>query len=184
MKYEVEKKFPVDDLNEVVAKLEELSATFSEPVVQVDRYFAHPVRDFASTDEALRIRSVGTENCVTYKGPKIDATTKTRREIELPLASGTERADEYTELLQVLSFRPVAEVRKKRRAAQLVWRDFPVEIALDTVEQVGTFVELEIQADKESLDRAKQSIENLAGRLGLAKSERRSYLELLPGNGE
>lgn len=62
MKYEVEKKFPVDDLNEVVAKLEELSATFSEPVVQVDRYFAHPVRDFASTDEALRIRSVGTEN--------------------------------------------------------------------------------------------------------------------------
>jgi len=79
MKYEVEKKFPVADLAEIVPKLDQLRATFSDPVLQIDRYFAHPVRDFSSTDEALRIRSVADENRITYKGPKIDATTKTRK---------------------------------------------------------------------------------------------------------
>ena len=44
-----------------------------------------PCRDFAQTDEALRIRTVGDTSFVTYKGPKLDATTKTRRELELPL---------------------------------------------------------------------------------------------------
>lgn len=179
MKYEVENKFPVSDLSEIAAKVEQLSAVLSEPVEQVDRYFAHPVRDFASTDEALRIRSVGEKNCVTYKGPKIDTTTKTRREIELPLAASSQHADEFAELLCVLGFQPVAEVRKQRRKAKLVWQDFPVEIALDSVHQVGTFVELEIEADEASLDRARQTLEDLAAHLGLSVSERRSYLELL-----
>ena len=53
-----------------------------EPAEQVDTYFSHPARDFAATDEALRIRSIDQENFVTYKGPKLDATTKTRREID------------------------------------------------------------------------------------------------------
>ena len=68
----------------------ELGATIEPPVVQVDQYFAHPARDFAQTDEALRLRRVGKQNFITYKGSKIDATTKTRREIELPLAPGEE----------------------------------------------------------------------------------------------
>lgn len=181
MQYEVEIKFAVGDLTEIVPKLDQLKATFSEPVLQIDRYFAHPVRDFASTDEALRIRSVADENCITYKGPKIDATTKTRREIELPLASGSGPADEFAELLHVLGFQPVAEVRKQRQIADLVWQSFPVEIALDSVHQVGTFVELEIAADEASLEQARESLEDLAGHLGLADSERRSYLELLAG---
>ena len=81
---------------------------------QSDRYFAHPSRDFARTDEALRIRTVGASSFVTYKGPKIDVTTKTRRELELPLDPGDADGSQFAELLTALGFTPVAVVRKQR----------------------------------------------------------------------
>ena len=86
--FEVEQKFRVDGFAEIETHLARLGAEIENPIEQVDTYFAHPQRDFAATDEALRIRQVGDENFVTYKGPKIDSQTKTRREIELPFASG------------------------------------------------------------------------------------------------
>ena len=102
MKLEVEQKFAVPDLGQLQTRLLELGAKAGEPQLQVDQYFAHPARDFAQTDEALRIRRIGQSNFVTYKGPKIDATTKTRRELELPLVlfglghgSGAHSVDEY-----------------------------------------------------------------------------------------
>lgn len=179
MSYEVEQKHVTEDLAAKRRALEELDARFSEPVVQVDRYFAHPARDFARTDEALRVRSVGPRNFVTYKGPKVDETTKTRREIELPLAEGDQGRDGFSELLVALGFEPVAEVRKKRTTAELVWRDLSVEAALDEVEGLGAFVELEIEAEEDALNQARDAIASLAERLKLGPGERRSYLELL-----
>ena len=115
MNYEVEQKFPVDDLAAVGAALTALGAEIAPPRLERDVYYTHPGRDFAHTDEALRIRRVGHDCWLTYKGPKIDATTKTRRELELPLEAG--RADEWAELLEALGFRPLAEVRKQRARA-------------------------------------------------------------------
>lgn len=179
MQYEVEQKFPISDLAAVEVRLRDLGARFGEPVRQVDRYFAHPARNFAATDEALRIRRVGNENFITYKGPKLDAATKTRREIELPLPGGEEHLAQFTELLTALGFSVVAEVRKQRRSAKMFWRERAVEAVLDEVEELGTFVELEILADASQLDAARGTLASLATQLGLAKSERRSYLELL-----
>ena len=85
MRYEVEQKFPVDDLATIAARLDMLGASVSKPKTEEDLYFAHPSRDFAETDEALRIRRKGDATFITYKGPKVDTTTKTRRELELPL---------------------------------------------------------------------------------------------------
>ncbi len=181
MKYEVEQKFPVREVAPIEAALRECGAVFRQPIVQVDTYFAHPARDFAQTDEALRIRRVGDSCFVTYKGPKIDARTKTRREIELPLAGGEDAGDRFAELLIALGFRRVADVRKRRRAVQLQWNDRSVEVALDDVDHVGSFVELEIIADEDGLEPATATLASLASRLGLSGGERRSYLELLLG---
>lgn len=177
--FEVELKFAVADLHVIAAKLRELGATLAEPVVQVDQYFAHPSRDFAETDEALRIRQVGQRNCITYKGPRLDATTKTRREIELPLVNGEDHADAFGELLASLGFSPAGIVRKTRRAARFAYDGWQVEAALDTVDGLGDFVELELQADQPQLDDARGVLSKLAGELGLTAGERRSYLELL-----
>ena len=76
MSYEVELKFPVSDLSVIVDKIAALDAVVSAAHDAVDLYLAHPARDFARTDEGLRLRRKGDANCITYKGPKIDATTK------------------------------------------------------------------------------------------------------------
>ncbi len=183
MTYEVEQKFPVADLTSFETKLVSLGASVSMPREEVDLYFAHPSRDFSTTDEALRIRQVGDSVCITYKGPKIDTTTKTRREIELPLASAPEAprntAADWQRLLEALGFRPVAEVRKRRRTATVSWQGHRIVVTLDDVDEVGTFVELEVVVEEDALEAAKGRIASLAATLDLNNSQRLSYLELL-----
>jgi adenylate cyclase class 2 len=182
MHFEVEQKFALDNPAAVERKLAELGAIEMEAVEQVDRYFNHPARDFAQTDEALRLRRVGELNFVTYKGPKLDATTKTRRELELPLSPGEQGAAEFAELLLALGFRSVADVRKQRRQLKLAWQKREVEIAIDAVDGLGNFIELELVVDETETAAAKACIASLAAELSLTKNERRSYLELLLSN--
>jgi adenylate cyclase class 2 len=179
MSFEVEQKFRASDLAALEQRLIELGATPGEDHQQVDRYYRHPARDFAATDEALRLRRVGEHNYITYKGPKLDRATKTRREIEMPLPAGEPGAAQAAELLAALSFEPVLEVRKHRRHLTLTWNGTPVEIALDSVAEVGEFVELELIADEGSLQQAQATILALSGELRLTEVERRSYLEML-----
>jgi adenylate cyclase class 2 len=186
--YEVEQKFRVTDPVAIEGRLVALAARFREPVEQVDRYFAHPCRDFARTDEALRLRRVGDDVAVTWKGPRIDSATKTRREMELGLAAvpplpgglrgGQAILDCWTELLEALGFRRVRDVAKRRRTARVPWQGTEVEVALDSVAGLGEFVELELQASQGEVPQAIACIESLARELGCEGSERRSYLEL------
>jgi adenylate cyclase, class 2 len=181
MRYEVEMKFPVAEMAALEAKLTGLGAAIGGPQSEVDAYFAHPARDFSRTDEALRIRRKGTANFLTYKGPKIDAATKTRREIDLPLPPGEETAQAWTGLLEALGFRLAGEVRKSRRKAHVDWQGRRIEVSLDQVERLCSFVELELVVESEDVEAAKACVASLAEALGLEGSERRSYLELLLG---
>ena len=179
MKYEVEQKHPVPGFEAVEARLAAMEATIGPPQEELDLYFAHPVRNFAETDEALRIRRKGGKTLITYKGPKIDKATKTRREIELPLATGTEHVKGYVELLTALGFRKVAEVSKRRRGGQVQWNQWSVELALDEVAGLGQYVELEIVAERDRLPAAQSALLELAAHLSLPQPERRSYLEMV-----
>lgn len=184
--YEVELKFPVADPADVERRLADLGGTWSAAENQVDRYFAHPSRDFAVTDEALRLRQVGGDVVVTWKGPRIDAATKTRREIELGVApvtagqpDGAATIARWTGLLEALGFRQVREVAKRRRTAIVRRADAEIEAALDDVACLGWFLELEERAVAADVDRARERLTALARELGCAAPERRSYLELL-----
>jgi adenylate cyclase class 2 len=179
MHWEVEQKFRVSNVQAIRASLEQVGVQWHEPIHQVDHYFNHPARDFGRTDEALRLRQVGEQNFITYKGPKIDSTTKTRRELELPLPGGTNVSGQFSELLKALGFISVATVRKTRQPGSLSWSGHEVEVALDDVQDLGGFVELELLADDGSLDAAKAALAALSQRLNLGPSERRSYLELI-----
>jgi adenylate cyclase, class 2 len=180
MPLEIEQKYRVDNLDSVAATLAQLGAALSAAVTQVDCYYAHPQRDFAQTDEAFRIRAVGPENYLTYKGPKLDAITKSRVEYEVRLADGPDAMAAIGEILRSLGFTPASIVRKQRRTAKLTRDGLIVEVALDDVRKLGTFVELEIGVKDDShADPAKQALAKLAAELGLSDSERRSYLELL-----
>lgn len=178
-RYEVEQKFRLSDADRLARELARLGWRAATAIEQVDTYFAHPARDFSQTDEALRLRQVDQQNVLTYKGPKIDQTTKTREEIELPIGAGGKNAVQLRHLLQALGFREVAQVKKHRQAGDVAWEDRAIEVSIDKVEEVGLFVELELVADRSQVEFAKQTLQSLASHLQLRDSERRSYLELL-----
>jgi adenylate cyclase class 2 len=178
---EVEMKFPVAGFAELRKRLRQRGArpASKRPLQEEDHYFNAPDRDFAQTDEALRLRRIGSTNRVTYKGPKCDAQTKTRTEIEIGLEEGDKAAEDYCQLLRSLGYRDVAVVRKKRTIFRLKEGGFPVEVCLDEVTNVGRFAEVEIVAPASKLNAARKVVLRLASDLGLSGSERRSYLQLL-----
>jgi adenylate cyclase class 2 len=177
--YEVELKFPLADPRPVLDRIAAWGAESGGTIEQCDLYFRHPQRDFGQTDEALRVRSAGEFNCVTYKGPVVDSRTKTRREIEVPLAEGAEAALRFSEILTHLGFLPVRSVRKTRTLWHLVWQDRQFEIAVDDVTDLGPYLEIETQSDDAGRAAAGQAILTLASKLGLPRPEPTSYLGLL-----
>jgi adenylate cyclase class 2 len=144
-----------------------------------DHYFNAPDRDFAQTDEAFRVRRIGEQNFLTYKGPKRDTLTKTREEIEIPFEPGENSADELVKLLQRLGYRSVTVVRKRRQLFELKRGRFTVQFSLDELPEVGQFVEIEIVADESDFEAARDLVLELAQELNLSQVERRSYLGLL-----
>lgn len=182
MTYEVEMKFPLIDEVAVDAlrkRIAALGAHSSQPLDQRDIYFGHPSRDFAQTDEVFRLRCVGDENFLTYKGPVLDAVAKTRREIEVPAASGQIARDQLIEMLTSLGFREVRDVVKRREPFHLRWQDRDLEVVIDNVHDLGWFAELEIIAEDSGRAAARECLLALSQELNLSKSERRSYLRLL-----
>jgi adenylate cyclase class 2 len=176
---EVEAKYRAADWDRVRAKLAEWRATADAPREDNDHYFNAPDRDFAKTDEAFRLRRIGASNRLTYKGPKREAATKTRTEVELSLADGPQAAATAVTLLTCLGYKPVAVVTKARQVFHLSRGGFDLEVCLDDVGAVGRFVEVEIQAEEDRFEAAKAVLLEVAAELGLTDQERRSYLQLL-----
>ena len=176
--FEVEMKFPLVDVDAFVRQLETEGATPGGSVSQCDQYFNHPERDFENTDEAFRVRTIGDQHLVTYKGPVVDAQTKTRREIEVSLA-GSEAGAKVKEIVVALGFRPVREVWKVRRTWHIDWQGRQFEIAVDDVHGLGQFAEFETQADEADRPAAVAAILDLVSRFRLPPAQRKSYLCLL-----
>jgi len=176
---EIEAKYPLPNAGGLATRLREWGAALMEERVDADHYFNAPDRDFARTDEAFRIRRIGNRTFLTYKGPKLDAVTKTREEIEVPVAEGDEPAADLVRLVEKLGYHSVAVVRKRRTVYELKRDGFTLEFCIDTVEGVGDFAEIEIMAEQNDYERARDLLQKVAQELGLGSSERRSYLQML-----
>lgn len=163
---EIEIKARVESLESIEEEILKQGGLFKKEVVQEDLYFNHPNRDFAVTDEAVRLRRAAGRFYLTYKGPKIDNITKTREELNTEVGNW----DSATEILTKLGFTEVLWVKKKRRYFRLGEFD----VMLDNVDGLGSFIEVEKTEDYHP----KELINFLNG-LGIKKSETRSYLELM-----
>lgn len=181
MSYEVEVKYRSANNDGLAATLSRMGARAQGVVEQEDLYFNHPARDFAESGEAFRIRRVGAENRLTYKGPKHSGPTKTktREEIEISFSDGPEAFQRMAGLFEVLGFRPVVTIRKRRTAFHLRFQEHEVEIALDAAEGLGRFAEVEtIAGGPDDLPAAQAAVLALAAALGLSEIEPRSYLRM------
>lgn len=181
---EVEIKFLAPASADLDQKLRARGATFAGERRECDQYFNAPDRDFGQTDEALRIRQVGSTAKLTYKGPKRDLQTKTRTELEIALAGPETTADTMCQILRCLGYRPSGVVEKQRRLFELALGEFEAEICFDSVKDLGKFVELEIVVDESKVAAARNVLLKLAQELGLDQPERQSYLELILNRGE
>lgn len=175
--YEVELKLRADhdDLREALAAHR---ADHVDSRTQTDTYYDAPHRDFAETDEALRIRHETPENGevvtkITYKGPLVESESKTREEHETVVDS--EAALEG--VLSGLGFEPAATVEKDREFYALEG----YTISLDDVTGLGEFVEIEREATESEVEAVREGAVDLLGDLGLDASDqiRTSYLGLL-----
>jgi adenylate cyclase class 2 len=188
--YEVELKVRAEH-DAVRRRLDEQDAEPVDAVGQTDVYYDAPHRDFAATDEALRIRqevpldAVGAEDTgfdwptdegttmVTYKGPLVDDTSKTREEFETAVAD----RDAMEGVLDGLGFEPAATVRKRRRRFALSG----YTVTLDEVDGLGEFVEVETAVETDDIEAAREGAFEVLAALGLDAHDgiRTSYLGLL-----
>jgi len=183
--YEVEVKVPINDEKAIEHMIIKAGGKRLNSEFQSDLYYDHPCRSFSQTDEAIRIRAREPDTDLplptseyapielTYKGPKVDKTTKTR----LEYTSGISNFEAITSLLRHTGFKLVATVKKHR-----VFFDIDgITLSIDNVEGVGTFLELELvaQGEKDMQD-SKNRLLSLVKRLGLDPMSlvRDSYLEL------
>lgn len=152
-------------LEDVRRKLTKLGARRIRVEVQEDLYFSHPCRDFAESDEALRLRVVGGEVELTYKGPREPGRVKSRVEVTVRL-DDLERA---LAILSYLGFKELATVKKLREVYVLD----DVEVCLDRVEGLGEFVEVE------SRGASSRELVELLEELGAGELVAETYLELV-----
>jgi len=174
--YEVEVKVRAAH-GPVRGRLADLDAEALGTVEQADTYYGHPVREFAETDEALRVRREtregkdGTGARITYKGPLVEAESKTREEFETAVGDGETAAA----IFDRLGFDAVETVEKTRER----FRVGDYTVTLDTVAGLGEFVEVETEA--ETVAPAREGAFDLLGDIGLDPEDqtRTSYLGLL-----
>lgn len=148
---------------------------------QRDTYFDNEAGEIRGGGKALRIRE--TEDLMkgivtaelNFKGPRMDQVSMTRQELETEVG----QAETGRRILAALGFSPVLpEVVKERTE----YRREEITAALDRVEGLGDFLELEIMADEETENgKVLQKLEALLGKLGYRMSDTvtRSYLSML-----
>jgi adenylate cyclase, class 2 len=176
---EIESKFAVEDSERLLSNIFGLNAIELPAEHHADTYFRHPCRDFAKTSEALRLRRINGRAFITYKGPKQPGMVKVRQELEWSLAPHDEDGEKTEALWTALGFTRVACVEKHRRHFQVNQHERLAIITLDDVKKVGLFAEIEVMAEAEEIDQAKQLVLDTAEKLGLTHHQPLSYLSLL-----
>jgi len=172
---EIEIKHPLKNMDFVVEKLTTLGA---EPKlkhqIQEDIYYVPIHRNFLDEEivsEWLRVRKTDKGMSFNYKrflplGAKIQ-THADEYETEVSDVIGLQK------ILQALDFKEIVTVHKDRST----WLLEGIEIAIDNVNNLGSFIELEIKGDTENLEEAHEQLKNMLAKLeaDVLPRDRRGY---------
>ncbi len=145
---EVEVKVSVKDRKQAEEKLLQKGFSKGELLRESDFYFESKYNNLKEKDMALRIRSCenltmnSSENFMTFKGPKMDDISMTRKEVEMKI----ENAETGKEILRSLGYEAVYPVLKLRQHFYMG----ELTACLDRVDGLGEFLELEIIVPQEN----------------------------------
>ena len=139
MDCEIEAKLKVDSIEQVQDILKEIGAEFVAEQTQKDVLFDDVNNTLQKADSCLRLREqftdVSSKYILAFKGAKEESNFKKRPEVEVEIID----ADSVTKLLSALGYEPKMFVEKKRR----LWKIDDCEVALDRLNKLGDFVEIE-----------------------------------------
>lgn len=139
MPLEVEAKIAVSSLDPIRHRLRQIGADCTRTVQQTDTYLTDSEGRLLKKGCGLRLRRQKSDRqqtvYLTWKGPKLESSYKSRRETELQVSD----YDAAMTLFYELGFRPAVKVQKKRE----IWKHETCWICLDDVENLGYFVEVE-----------------------------------------
>jgi adenylate cyclase class 2 len=137
MATELELKFPQIDPSLAGLALASAGAERLTTTRQIDRYFDTPDRALLAGDRGIRVRSVeGQPDILTYKGPRAaDTQAKVREELE----SICSPAGSVAAILTAMGMVELVTVAKTRTEYELAG----CVVALDEVDRLGTFLEIE-----------------------------------------
>jgi len=181
---EAELKFKVDNLRDIERKVKDMGGELIKSTYDIDKYFAHPNRNFSETDESFRIRTELNNDVkkyhLTYKGPKLlDAKLgKSREEYEMVFEDSNGSRDNFlamNNILAGLGFEKSGGVEKSRKTYKLDG----IEICIDDVLGLGEFVELEIKCEVDGVELAVKQMRELAVKLGLKNDTREGYISMM-----
>ncbi len=137
---EIELKFPLLNAAELEKKLN-ITSEFKYSTTQIDTYYNAPHRNFLAIPERvkeyLRLRQSNNKFSICYKNfhPKDTVESTHCDEYECTVSSYTH----MELLLKALNFEPIVTVKKCRK----VWTSGDIEISIDTLDDLGEFIELE-----------------------------------------
>ncbi len=166
--YEVEVKARLKNREEVVKKLEVLGCKFSEELHQIDTIFApkgtaYPL--FPLGAPAIRVRKQNEKYFFTLKIPQGSRQDSLERELEI------KDGEMMIDILRLLKYQEVPTVDKKR----IKTKHEDMEIVLDTVKDLGEFIEAEKIVESQDLADRKNTQEELfkfLETLGIKKEDR------------
>lgn len=190
---EVEIKVSISDPDYYQKAFIDHKGSYKVSFLHEDTYYNMPegLRDFKKTDEALRIRKSiefhknrkeprhKPNYFLTYKGKKLDKSTKTREEMETQINDGKILKN----ILSILGFKEILTVKKKRDLYKFIYEQREIEVLLDYIPLLDQyFIEAEILAETENkIEVSRKLLFEFLGIFGIEKKDsiRRSYLELV-----
>ncbi|MDR1008930.1 MAG: class IV adenylate cyclase [Rickettsiales bacterium] len=186
---EIETKHRVHDLSKLKEALEKQGFRYEKTKRQIDRYYiprayddrvetVWPILPDMVGNVRLRETDGKTQSLdLKYIGVDVDESDARKiTEFEVAIADAGSLAN-ATKILDLLGFAEICVIDKTRE----IWRFEEVEACLDSVANLGDFIELEIMSDDKDLAAAR--LVSLGAALGLSDSDKLKwgYNELLKG---
>ena len=177
---EVELKIIVKNITRLEEQLLQNGFTKGNSLKESDYYLDDESGSIRNNDQALRIRcsqdlnSGVVTNTITYKGPKLDTISMTRKELEIH----TDNLETGLEIFSSLGYKKIYPVKKQRK----YFNKDRITVCIDQVEHLGNFFELEIIVENElEKNAALEQLFALLEELGYQNTDiiTKSYLSML-----
>ena len=161
---EIEVKAKLKDKDSFLEAAKKLGIQFGDIVFQEDKTYETTLPYGDSNWNIFRLRKQGNKTILTMKHK---ASTRSRDNYEYETI--IENEDETIKILERLGYKFGIGINKKRRIAK--YND--LELCLDEIEKLGSFVEVEKLAnDDADVDIIQSELWNLLNKLGIVDSDR------------